>query len=160
MRAFRITKRAFADLQGLGGRHADGRWHARPRRVVYLGSSLALATLEILVNLDLPGHLLPRDMVATGIDLPDDMAVTEVTRTALPADWRLKERWPECQAIGNAWLEAGGTPLLKVPSAVVPLEHNLLLNPLHPEARRIPPPIVESFSLDPRILALLDAAFG
>lgn len=160
MLAFRIAKRAFADLQGTGGQYADGRWHTRPKRVVYLGSSIALASLEILVNLDLPGHLLPRDYVAMRVELPDSLAVTEVDRAALPADWRLKERWPACQTTGNAWLDAGTTPLLKVPSAVVPLEHNLLFNPAHPEATRILPPVIQDFSFDPRILTLLDTAFG
>lgn len=160
MLAFRITKRAYADLDGLGGRYADGRWHTRPRRVVYLGSSLALASLEILVNLDLPGHLLPRDYVAMRVELPDNLPMALVDPASLPADWRLKERRSDCQALGNDWLDRAETALLKVPSAVIPLEHNLLLNPSHPDAARIPEPRIEPFSFDPRILALLDAAFG
>lgn len=136
----------------------DGRWHTRPRRVVYLGSSLALSSLEVLVNLDLPPGFLPRDYVAMEVEVPDDLPATSVEPAQLPADWREKARWPACQAIGNGWLDGRTGALLRAPSAVVPLEHNILLNPAHPDAERVRIVATHPFSFDPRILALLDAA--
>jgi RES domain-containing protein len=53
--------------------------------------------------------------------------------------------------IGAAWVRAGSTPVLAVPSALIPHERNLLLNPSHPDLaalRALPP---EPFSFDPRM---------
>ncbi|HYD65780.1 RES family NAD+ phosphorylase [Azospirillum sp.] len=159
MRVWRIARRPYADLQGIGGEMGDGRWHTRPRRVVYLGSSLALSSLEVLVNLDLPPEFLPRDYVAMEVDLPDDLPVTDVDPAQLPAGWREKAQWPACQGIGNRWLDGRDGALLRAPSAVIPLEHNILLNPAHPDAARARVVATHPFSFDPRVLALLGAAF-
>jgi RES domain-containing protein len=38
---------------------------------------------------------------------------------------------------GRAWLLAGLTAVLRVPSALVPREPNYVINPAHPDALRI-----------------------
>ena len=125
-----------------------------------MASSLSLAALEILVNLDLPADQLPSDLVAMKLALPDDLSLGEIHRPQLPDDWTGRGGWPACQAIGNEWLDERGSAALWVPSAVVPLERNLLLNPAHPESAQIPAPDLSPFGFDERLLALLDAKFG
>ncbi len=58
---------------------------------------------------------------------------------------------PLTRELGTRWLRAGATPLLRVPSAIVPHTANFLLNPLHPDAKRLH--IAESidYPFDPRI---------
>lgn len=122
MLAWRLCRESFADLSGEGARRYGGRWNAPGRPLVYAASSAALAVLEVRVHLDLPLDLLPDDYVLVTIDL-DCMLVEEVP--SMPDD---------PQAYGDVWLREQRTPVLQVPSAVVPESSNLLLNPMHPDA--------------------------
>lgn len=54
LRAFHLHKARYADqaFSGQGARLAGGRWNRPGTPMVYCAESLALATLEILVNLE------------------------------------------------------------------------------------------------------------
>lgn len=123
------------DLSGLGGLRAGGRWHTRGRPVVYLSESPATALLEILVHLevDVLGDP-PASYRLLRIEAPDEMPTADLA-DALPADWT--EQQALSRAAGDAWLASAATALARVPSAVVPFVHNVLLNPLHPAAATI-----------------------
>jgi hypothetical protein len=41
------------------------------------------------------------------------------------------------RTIGDEWISEGVLPVLQVPSAVIPTEFTLLLNPLHKEFRKL-----------------------
>jgi RES domain-containing protein len=69
--------------------------------------------------------------------LPDGMALERVERTKLPADWRTPRRLEDLRRIGGEWAASRRTVALAVPSAVLPDETNYLLNPLHPDFRRV-----------------------
>jgi len=84
----------------------------------------SLALLEVRAHLDLPFELLPDDYVYLAIELGE----LEVTDMALPKDPR------DCRRLGDEWLAARTTPLLRVPSVIVPMARNILLNPRHPDA--------------------------
>lgn len=137
MRVWRICREAHAadSLSGRGGLFASGRWHTRGRRVVYASGSLALAALEILVHVD--KDMLPPDLVQLEIDVPDKLKIQRIDLSALPAVWRSYPAPAALQRLGDDWLDAGSTPALQVPSAVIPEEFNLVINPAHTEARRI-----------------------
>lgn len=62
------------------------------------------------------------------------------------------------QALGTDWLRQSRSSVLLVPSAVMPAEHNYLLNPLHPDFRRIA--IGEPEFLDTDIRLLRDLTGG
>jgi RES domain-containing protein len=55
------------------------------------------------------------------------------------------------RSIGSAWLAAGASALLVVPSVIVEEESNVLLNPSHPDARRIFAVKTRRFLFDPRV---------
>jgi RES domain-containing protein len=146
---WRLTRRPHADLRGRGGELADGRWHTRGRPVVYGASTAALAALEVRVHLDLPFDLLPDDYVLMRIAGPDDMV-----RIVEPDD--LHEGWhaPEnqlCRPIGDAWLAERASALLLVPSAIIPFEQNVLINPLHPESAQLSLSEITPFGWDSRL---------
>jgi RES domain-containing protein len=122
--AWRLCRAPFADLTGDGARRYGGRWNRPGRSVVYAASSAALAVLEVRVHLDLPPDLLPDDYLLLTIDLRD-LAVEEIV--ALPVDPAM---------FGDAWLREQRSPVLQVPSLIVPESPNLLLNPTHPAAAR------------------------
>jgi RES domain-containing protein len=150
MLAFRITRRPHTNLEGTGGLYAAGRWHSRGRPVVYASASRALAILEALVHTD-PEDL-PDDLVLLTLEMPDDIAREEVTPDALPDGWRAPFS-AECRPVGDAWLSRLSAPLLVVPSVVAPGEHNILVNPAHPDAAAIRIRHQEAFLFDARLLA-------
>ncbi|MEJ0075497.1 MAG: RES family NAD+ phosphorylase [Alphaproteobacteria bacterium] len=151
MRLWRISNHA--NLSGDGGLYASGRWRTRGRRVVYLADHPASALLETMVHLEIDAEDLPTDYQLLGIDVPDDIAVT--TLTGLPNDWREQIDWT--RARGNAWLRGNEGALLRVPSAIVPNAENYLLNPAHPDARRITLDSAVRAAFDPRLMAFLES---
>jgi RES domain-containing protein len=116
---------------------------------VYLGGSLALAALELLVHIDhrraLKGH------VAIPVDF-DEAALAAVDERDVPPAFPDMSTISATQRLGDAWLASRSSLLLRVPSAVVPQEFNILLNPGHPDIRalRIGEPI--PFAFDRRLI--------
>jgi RES domain-containing protein len=131
VRLWRVSRHV--DLSGAGGLSASARWHARGRRVVYGAESPALAVLEVLVHLEIDASDHPRGYHLVEIHAPDD--VMDVDLRALRKTWQIREF--DTRALGDAWLAAGETLLLRVPSAVVPGSWNYLINPGHPRMRRV-----------------------
>jgi RES domain-containing protein len=152
MRVFRLTKARYADLSGSGGMVRQGRWHTRGRPVVYCGGSRALCALETLVHLDVDERRAPIDYVCLEIDVPDDLAREGVSLESLPADWAKGAGGRRCRALGDHWLTAGGSVALVVPSAVIPREPNVLLNPRHPDMARVRIIGAAPFAFDGRLL--------
>ncbi|MEI7837288.1 MAG: RES family NAD+ phosphorylase [Planctomycetota bacterium] len=56
------------------------------------------------------------------------------------------------QRIGDAWLAGATSAVLQVASALVPMDWNYLLNPAHPDFRRITIGSATPISLDPRLV--------
>jgi RES domain-containing protein len=124
-----------ASLAGDGGLRVSGRWHTRGKRVVYCAENPAAALLEILVHFEIEIRDLPARYRLLKVNVPDDLRVERVSLTGLGSDWI--EDTLATRAIGDTWLTRATTPLLAVPSAVVPETSNVLLNPAHPDASRI-----------------------
>lgn len=129
----------------------DGRWNTVGRPVTYCSTSPALCVLEKLVHIEDPA-LMPALMMVR-YDAPDDLGVETLGLSDLPADWRGQEVWT--QQRGDQWHASLATPLLRVPSAIVPVDQspdvNILINHTHKDAARISVISVEPFVLDPRL---------
>jgi RES domain-containing protein len=147
---WRLARRPHADLRGHGGELADGRWNTRGRPVVYSASTAALAALEVRVHLDLPFDLLPDDYVLMRIAGPDDMAVRFLETSSRPEGWQAPDN-QLCRPIGDAWLAERASALLRVPSAIVPFEQNVLINSLHLDSVRLTVADITPFAWDPRL---------
>ena len=132
MLVWRICRAAHQELDGEGARLHGGRWNSEGVPVVYTSSTLALAALEYLVHVDIED--VPDDLVAMAIEVPDDAGEGIVKVDDLPGDWNQLPDHPACPRIGDQWAAEGTALLLCVPSAVVPEESNLLINPNHPSA--------------------------
>jgi RES domain-containing protein len=149
MQVWRLCRKKNAAFDGEGSRLAGGRWNRRGTAVVYTSATLSLAFLEYFVNL--PRTAAPQDLVAIAAEVPKDLPMTFVEESALPRNWR-KYPAPEALAeIGTRWAEERKTPILALPSAVVPQERNYLLNPAHPRFREIRIGKPEPLSLDSRM---------
>lgn len=93
----------------------------------------------------------PADLVAIPADIPEDVLRTSVDVSQLPRDWRKYPAHEVLADLGTAWVERGDSAVLAVPSAVIPQERNYLLNPAHPQLRRIKIGRPAAFRLDSRI---------
>ena len=133
-------------LEGQGANAHGGRWNSPGHPAVYCASSLALAALEVLVNLPdhqrRKGHA-PRQ-AAVELELPDALCKLSGFPGTLPEN--------ETRPLGDAWLKGLECLALSVPSSVVPLEANVVLNPLHPDMAQVTVRRIEPFEFDPRLL--------
>jgi RES domain-containing protein len=128
---------------------ADGRWHILGERVVYFGGSAAIVVLERLAHTD--PDLLPDDLRLALFDFSEPVLETKVEEfAALPANWNRDEN--TSRLIGGRWRQQGSSCLLKVPSAILPEEPNFVLNPEHPEAKRLRMLRERRFTFDPRLI--------
>jgi RES domain-containing protein len=125
MRLWRISE--FADLSGLGGKIYQGRWHSAKTEVVYCSDHPSTSLLEILVHNDREDILDTFQLLE--IVLPDGLGIHE---PELPANWAIQRS--ETQKIGNTFLSDIKSPLMRIPSIVMPQAWNYLLNPAHPDA--------------------------
>ena len=137
-------------LAGDGSLRTPGRWHYRGRRVVYCAQSPAAALLEILVHLEIDIQDLPVRYRLLKIEAPDDVHVEHVSADQLPAAWL--KRTEVTRALGHSWLTRGSAALLSVPSAIIPETFNVLLNPVHQDAKRIVIVQAGEYAIDPRLL--------
>jgi RES domain-containing protein len=69
----------------------------------------------------------------------------------LPADWNDVEPARASQELGTDWARSGRSLLLRVPSAVIPHEHNYLLNVEHLRFRDVSIDGPLPFHFDPRL---------
>lgn len=149
MRVWRIARAVHGTPDGEGARLYGGRWNSPGRAVVYTASSRALAVLERLVATD-PEEL-PDDLALFDIDIPEEAVVESVSSADLPPAWQ-RPRNPQCRRTGDEWLVSARSLVLAVPSAVVPEEPNLLINPTHPDAPAVQVAAERPFTFDARLL--------
>jgi RES domain-containing protein len=150
MLVYRIaTSTHVNDLSGEGARLHGGRWNHRGTAIIYTSASRSLATVELLVHVSL--SFAPTDLTMATIEVPDEPAPEVVDVAALPPNWRGFPAPPELADLGTSWARSGRSLLLRVPSAVVEHEYNILINPAHPDIARIALAGVEDFRLDQRL---------
>ena len=150
MRVYRLCRSPFSALDGEGARLYGGRWNSVGGRVVFTSQSLALAALETLVHVGV--DLVPTDLVALTIEIPDDLKWEDVDSAQLSSGWSDSTDSAECRGVGDAWIARGTVAVLRVPAAPVPEEQNFLINAAHSEAGRIRMLQSRPFRFDPRIV--------
>jgi len=148
----RISKWKYATLptlheQGFGAARYGGRWNSadpeqeHDRRILYVSDTLALAMLEVVVHVDSQvlqtvqhGHVT--------LDVQPD-AIIDLDLTALPASWNAHPPSAETQVIGDEWFDTRSSPVLRIPSAILPLtvyspgQSNYLINASHPDIAQV-----------------------
>ena len=151
MKAYRITKRKHKEtaFSGFGARQFGGRWNLPNHPAVYLSESIALAQLEILVNLGEEESL--QNYLLFEIDVPDHQVMV-LADDAYPKGWNDPRVSDSTQAIGTDFLIDREALALAVRSCVVPQEYNLILNPEHADAEAvIEEAVVVTFQFDARL---------
>ncbi|MGE4536929.1 MAG: RES family NAD+ phosphorylase [Desulfovibrio sp.] len=144
------TQHATTALSGDGAQKYGGRWNTKGKPLIYSAATLSLAALEILVHVQDYTLLDAAPCSCIRLEFAPTL-VTEVTLQVLPADWQALEH-PECKRIGDAWIGQGQTPVLAVPSVVIPQETNYLINPNHPDFASIFASSPLPFPFDARLI--------
>lgn len=134
-------------MTGEGARLWGGRWNPPGIPAVYLAESRALAALEIIVHA--PREVIPLEWRLIEVEVPDDL-IESIGMKDLPPDWQALPSSPGARNFGGDWLRLRTHAALKLPSVVIPEEHALLLNPLHPDAVRAKVSKPLEFRFDPR----------
>ena len=149
--AWRITKRKHGRtaFTGEGARLYGGRWNTPGVAMVYAAETQSLAALEMLVHLDVPALLDRYVLLEVGIE---PALILQLDLKEWPRDWRESPSPGRLRDIGDAWIEAGKSVAFRVPSALVPHEGNILLNPKHPDFGRLRVGRPVPFRFDPRLL--------
>jgi RES domain-containing protein len=148
---FRIAKsNHINDLTGTGARLYGGRWNHRGVPLIYTSESRSLATVEYLVHLALP--VAPGDLWMATLEVPDEIVPEKLDASVLPKNWRESPAPVALADLGTEWARSRSSLLLRVPSAVVEHEHNILINPVHDDMRHLKLANVEPCKLDERLV--------
>jgi len=127
-----------------------GRWNHKGVGVVYTSESRSLATVEFLVHASIPD--MPSNLSIASIEIPERIRPKNVLLSMLPAGWRDYPAPSELADIGTLWVLSNESLMLRVPSSVVEHESNILINPLHRDAKYIRIINVEAYRLDKRLV--------
>jgi RES domain-containing protein len=134
MKAYRITLcRFISDLSGFGASLNGGRWNSEGMYGLYVASTASLALLETLAHI----KVLPQaGFCIACIHIPDD-TIQLVDEDLLPHDWRLFPAPHALQELGDTFLKEQKYLGLQLPSALLPEDKVILLNPKHPQFKKV-----------------------
>jgi RES domain-containing protein len=149
-RVYRIALAKHArDLSGKGARLTGGRWNAKGTDLIYTSESRSLAAMEYLVHVSIAN--IPTQIMMASIGIPDSSIPKQIDPSDLPADWARNPAPFLLADIGTRWVSSMESLLLRVPSAVIMHEFNILINPTHPGMKFVDILEVESFTYDERL---------
>lgn len=137
------------DLSGQGARLNGGRWNNKGTAIIYTSESRSLAAMEYLVHVSLPD--IPAGLKIVSISIPAAMKAKQVEPSDLPRNWHEYPPPFELADFGTKWVESGQGLLLRVPSAVIEHEFNVLINPQHPDRKHVKIKSIEDFMYDDRL---------
>jgi RES domain-containing protein len=129
----------------------NGRWNTVGHALTYCATSPSLCVLEKLVHIEDPA-LLP-ELIMVTYHAPDDLGIEVIELKDLTDQWQSQETWT--QQKGDLWHESLSKPLLRVPSAIVPIANspdlNILINHNHPASAQVEIQSLDVFVFDPRL---------
>ncbi len=151
MELFRIVEKPWSGtaFDGEGARICGGRWNSKGTAMVYTASTRALAVLELLVHLE-DSSLIQQHFVLFKITVNDSYIMD--LGNGLPKDWQNDIIPFSTQTIGDDWVRQQASAVLEVPSTIIPEEKNYLINPLHPDFKKLKIEKAQSLSFDPRLI--------
>jgi RES domain-containing protein len=146
MRFYRIADSRHSPESGEGARLYDGRWNSLGRAVIYTCETMTGAMLEKLMHTN--GRM-PKHQVCVTYEAPDTISVKSIEPKDAPG-WD-KADMIASRAAGDAWLAAGESAVLHVPSVVFDVERNVLINPAHADFKHFRVASVEPVRWDERL---------
>lgn len=154
IQVFRLQKATFASpeniLSGYGAELFGGRWNTVGQAVVYTSATPELSLLETLVHIEeLYLDEMPVYVLAV-IEIPKD-SILDVTLSDLPNNWNDIHITLDNQRFTHSWLESESHLAMAIPSVIVPMSLNYLINPNHPRMKEVKVVEITPFSFDSRL---------
>lgn len=138
-------------MSGKGAAGKGARWNHPGELVTYAATSISLAAWETRAHFG-RGAALPWNRFLVRIDVPDDVwAARQMLSRPPPVGWNAIPEGIVSRNEGSAWLKAGTSALLAVPSVIIYEEDNILINPAHVDSVRIVASKVRRFVYDHRV---------
>lgn len=156
MLVYRIVHKKYSDTLFASG--LQGRWNSEGKKVLYTSESVSPAYLENMAQRR--GFGLNNDFCIMVIEIPSKVPFYEVTFSDLPDGWRSFRNYAKCQQIGNTWFDRSEFLYMKVPSAVVTENNNIVINTLHKDYKRVKLLDVLDFHPDSRLEELVGQTGG
>lgn len=145
---YRLATSEFADnLLGEGAKIYGGRWNPVGVAALYISEFISLSILEILVRAN--KFTSPDTYTLLSIHIPEN-PITIIDLKKLKRGWQ--DQIEYTQSIGEDFLKTNRALTLKVPSAIVPQEHNFIVNSLHKDFKKVKIMHSELLELDKRLL--------
>lgn len=135
------------DLSGTGSKLYGGRWNMIGFHAIYTTENISLAILEILVHIKT--YRRPLDYHLLTMSIPDSVKAVTISADKLKKNW--KDDVSYSQFMGSEFLKEQPSLILKVPSAIVEQENNIILNPKHADASKIKIISTRTFEFDKRL---------
>lgn len=150
---WRLEKERYAEtaFRGRGSLETSGRWHHRGTQVAYASEHPGFAVLEKLVWLGSYDGVRESNYVLLSLQIDPDDHLETLNESALPKDWDAFPHPDATRDLGTQWVEAERSAVLAVPSAVLPVAKNYLINPFHPDFHDVAQGNPVPFSWDARL---------
>ena len=152
MQVFRLIRKRYAaePLSGRGAANYGARWNSTGVELVYTAANRSLAMAEVAVHLSI--GMMPADYFMATIDVPDDISFEKIEAHNLPTGWSMFPYINATQKIGDQFVATSKHCVLQVPSVVTSGDNNYILNPNHPDFRRITIVNLSEFEFDKRFV--------
>ncbi len=151
MIVYRISNSRYSDdISGTGAKIYGSRWNSKGVPMLYTGEHISLAVLEMLVNTNFKDYDIALDLLY--IQLPTQPSITEIKLNKLKDNW--KDDLNFTRFIGDEFIKQNQSLVLRVPSVVVNEEYNYLINPLHPDFKKLKIADTRSFWPDKRLFTI------
>lgn len=149
MKVYRISKCAYIDdLSGNGAATYAGRWHSKGTYILYTAANPSLALLESVVHMS---RIAITDYCILCLEIPEDK-VLKIGSKDLPDNWFVNPPPDNLKETGDLFIKNNKFLALQLPSAIMPEEYNYLLNPNHPDFKRVKVVYTRGVSIDKRLL--------
>ena len=138
------------DISGTGSKLFGGRWNSKGIPMLYASEHISLSVLEMLVHNHFKDFSVPLSLLK--ISLPETTPINDIKLTKLKSDWQ--DDISYTKFMGNEFVKSTAQLILRVPSAVITEEFNLLINPLHKDFKKIKIVDVKTFRTDKRLFSI------
>src|SRR6187431_319818 len=150
MEVYRLSRAIHGKtLSGVGASKQGGRWNSQGTEIIYTSANRSLAMTEVVVHFAIGS--LPEGFMMITILVPDTISIHEIKSETLPENWNQFPPIKATQSIGDQFIKEGKACLLKIPSAVTAGDFNYLINPAHPEFKKIKITGYDPFPFDRRL---------
>lgn len=136
MIAYRVANVKYKEstLSGIDAEKVGGRWNKVGTQAVYCSENISLALLEYYIHSENIAYL-PKKILIAKIQFPDEFIVEGLN--LLPERWNQYPYSSKTTEVFTSLAKDRNFFALRVPSTIVGLESNIILNPLYKEFGKV-----------------------